>query len=343
MADNTTNTAIRRSTRTTTSPTSESKDAKRKKLIQLNLKTTPKTGKNADKSEKKSEQSPTGGPNDTGRPTCTTVEEIDMNSIHESLMEIKQNMVSKSDISEVVKTVLLEHKSEIVKELKTAIKDEIKKEIVNELKSELENSTEGFEEQVKRMNTVNSEKFDALNMDLTDVREKFAKERRQLEKLTEELHAVARNARQAISMANFNQQYSQKCNIKIHGWKEQTKENLREKFCSVLKQKVNIEVNPADILAIHRIPGNGGIRPVIVRMISADAKTNIMKHRKAMKEEFTMMDHITHQNAQLIQKLKDHPSVHSAWYYNSKVFAIDKNNRRRTFDVLDDLNKKLRE
>ena len=91
---------------------------------------------------------------------------------------------------------------------------------------------------MKRVNSANSEKFDAINMDFTDVREKIAKEKRELEKMTEELHAVARNARQAISMANFNQQYSQKCNIKIHGWREQTRENLREKFCSILKQKV---------------------------------------------------------------------------------------------------------
>ena len=42
------NMATRRSTRTTTPPTSEN-DAKKKKLIQLNIKTTPKTGKTSDR------------------------------------------------------------------------------------------------------------------------------------------------------------------------------------------------------------------------------------------------------------------------------------------------------
>ena len=143
---------------------------KRKKLIQLNIKTTPKTGKTSDNSEKKttrstssSEQSPVEGPNDTGRPTCDSVEGIGINSIHESLVEIKQNMVSKSDIGEVVKSILLELKSELVTELKTAIKDEIKNELVGELKTEIEKFKEGFEENMKRVNSANSEKFDAIH------------------------------------------------------------------------------------------------------------------------------------------------------------------------------------
>lgn len=42
-------------------------------------------------------------------------------------------------------------------------------------------------------------------MDLTDIREKIAKDKRELQKLHGELTAIAKNARQAISMANFNQ------------------------------------------------------------------------------------------------------------------------------------------
>ena len=48
-----------------------------------------------------------------------------------------------------------------------------------------------------------------------------------------------------------DQQNSQKCNIKILGWCEQRQEILKENFCKIL-----INVNRADILAIHRVPGN---------------------------------------------------------------------------------------
>ena len=77
---------------------------------------------------------------------------------------------------------------------------------------------------------------------------------------------------------------SQKCNFKILGWREQPKEILKENFCKILKQRADIDVNPADILAIHRALGNrdGGPRPLIVRMISLEAKVRIIKHRKLM-------------------------------------------------------------
>lgn len=77
-----------------------------------------------------------------------------------------------------------------------------------------------------------------------------------MQKLSDELATVARDARQATSMANFNLQYSQKCNIKILVWQEQRKKNLKENFCMILKQRVNMDVNPADILEMHRVPGS---------------------------------------------------------------------------------------
>ena len=42
-------------------------------------------------------------------------------------------------------------------------------------------------------------------MDLTDIRDKIAKEKKELQKIGDQLTTAARDARQAISMANFNQ------------------------------------------------------------------------------------------------------------------------------------------
>lgn len=48
--------------------------------------------------------------------------------------------------------------------------------------------------------------------------------------MSDELRITKENARQAISicMANFIQQYSQKCNIKLQGWIEKSKVNLKQ-------------------------------------------------------------------------------------------------------------------
>lgn len=76
--------------------------------------------------------------------------------------------------------------------------------------------------------------------------------------MSDELRITTENARQAISicMANFIQQYSHKCNIKLQGWIENSKVDLKQEVCAVIKQKVKVDVNPQDILEIHRIPGN---------------------------------------------------------------------------------------
>ena len=111
---------------------------------------------------------------------------------------------------------------------------------------------------------------------------------------------------------------SQKCNFKILGWREQPKEILKDTQTTCRHRR-----NPADILAIHRVPGNrdGGPRPVIVRMISSEAKVRIIKHRKLMEEDFLMLDHITQQNAKLIQSLIDHPSHQSVFALETKTTA----------------------
>ena len=88
----------------------------------------------------------------------------------------------------------------------------------------------------------------------------------------------------ALTLANQNQQYSQKNNIKFLGWKEKPQENLRDDLCAIMKETVNLTINPADILAIHRIPGTQGkTRPVIAKFNDADTKIKVIRNRS--KEE----------------------------------------------------------
>jgi hypothetical protein len=79
---------------------------------------------------------------------------------------------------------------------------------------------------MKRVNTVNSEKFDAINMDFTDVREKFPKEKRELEKLTEELHA------HECATSHFNGKFQSAVLTKVYykdTWLERANQRKSEK------------------------------------------------------------------------------------------------------------------
>lgn len=55
-----------------------------------------------------------------------------------------------------------------------------------------------------------------------------------------------------------------------------------------------------------------------------------------------MYDHITPMNAKLIHDLNKNPQIQSAWLYNGKVFALDKDNKRHRFDIFDNVNMKVK-
>ena len=65
-------------------------------------------------------------------------------------------------------------------------------------------------------------------------------------------------------MSNYNQQYSRKLNIKIMNYPEKKDEKIRDIFVKdIVKDKLNVKVDPSEIQVIHRIPGKiGETRPV---------------------------------------------------------------------------------
>ena len=126
-------------------------------------------------------------------------------------------------------------------------------------------------------------------------------------------------------------------------WHEKRNENLRSEFCHIMKKKANLTVDPKDILAVHRIPGGTkGVHPVIAKFISSESRNEVIKKRRAVKDTFMMYDHVTQMNANLIKDLKENEKVHSVWYFNGRVFALDNQGQRHTFDIFDNIKEKLK-
>lgn len=187
---------------------------------------------------------------------------------------------------------------------------------------------------------------DGFNLDFDTLREKIHEQNKELRSLKETIKECKQISFDALKLANQNLQYSQKNNIKFMNWKENKDENLRMDLCSILKEKAGVVLDPNEVLEIHRLPqGNrGGIRPVIAKFKSTEVKVKVIKNRS--KEEirkcFTMYDHITPMNAKLIHDLNNNPQIQSAWLYNGKVFALDKDNKRHRFDIFDNVNNKVK-
>ena len=98
---------------------------------------------------------------------------------------------------------------------------------------------------------------------------------------------------------------------------------LVETVTSTLLSKANVDLDPQDIIAVHRIPGTqGSPKPVLLKLKNNSVKTKIMKQRQAMKAAgFRLVDDVTKLNTGLIGRLMKHARIDSAWYFNGAVYG----------------------
>ena len=274
----------------------------------------------------------------------------DLADIHRELKHISdlmQDLVKKSEMKALVKSTV----REVVSEMKPQIKKELEAEIRNNMKvtlqKEVQKEVESVEKERKKdMNLIN-DRFDGVDLDLIGVRQDINKQVNELHDMKKKLGSALQSANDALKLANQNQQYSQKNNIKILNWKEEkneSSETLLDEFISVMAD-AEVELDKADILAIHRVPGRkvgrGIPKPVVVKFLRTDVRLTVIKKRQEVMDTFTMIDHITERNIELLTKLRDNADIDSAWYYNCNIYAIDVIGERHKFYVGDNNDKKL--
>ncbi|KAK3101469.1 hypothetical protein FSP39_003830 [Pinctada imbricata] len=290
------------------------------------------------------------GRSDTDEPVLLR---SDLDEIKKALDTALKSMVSRQDIEEIVKKAMKESAEEIKKEIKAELKSEIEAEMkkstenqISSLKTEYTNQMQEVKSDLQRRCANLDEKCAGSNLDVHALQEKFNKQESYLREIQQKLNECEKENKKIKEMANFNQQYSQKNNVKVIHWAEKRNENLRNEFCEIVQNKAGITVNPSDILAIHRVPhsdrARNGARPVIIKFISSDARIAVLRHRKVLKPSFTMIDHLTPLNLDLLQRLQRHPKIESSWYFNTRIYAYDSQGTKHKFDIGDDIDFKLR-
>lgn len=284
----------------------------------------------------------------SGRSDCDDLSlRTHLDEMKNSLDNVLKSIISRKEIEEVVKNAVREVKEEIKHKLKSEIKSEIEKDIRESVKQEYDAKIRELNDDLKQKSRVSDEKHDGLNLEIENLKGKIKKQDDEMKKVKERLRESERETMKVKVMANFNHQYSQKNNVKVLKWKENRNENLREEFCEIVRQKSGVIVNPNDILAIHGVPhgvmGKNGPRPVIIRFINSESRVAVLRQRKNLKETFTLIDHLTPMNIELLQKLQSHPKIEYAWYFNTRIFAYDCRGKKWRFDVCDDIDAKLRD
>ncbi len=120
------------------------------------------------------------------------------------------------------------------------------------------------------------------------------------------------------------EQYSRKTSVRIFGLEETGGENLAEKVCVLAKETLGVNVEPADIIAAHRLPAAPnapGPRPAIVKFLRRAKKDEVILNRKKLKgKRIGITDDLCREYHQVINRVSKDQRVKSCWYWNGKIF-----------------------
>lgn len=162
---------------------------------------------------------------------------------------------------------------------------------------EVNKETTKIKEIYEKKLTNMSRKMDKIELENVNLLEKNSLLHTEVRQIREDMAQIEHTATESLRMANWNEQYSRKKNIKIYNLKESRGEQLIQDFVSSTKDSVKVEIRPSEIVAMHRIPGKpGSPRPVIVKFLRMENKITILKNRKALQEKLDIKigDDITH-------------------------------------------------
>lgn len=276
-----------------------------------------------------------------GQPPKRTHSDVSPNVSAGEITVISQQL---DGLSDDVKNMRDDFKSVMRKnEMETFIKDTVTK-IMTEINENMEVTISmKVEEKTKEINN----KMKNVQSENENLKKELVGLKSELTKIKDSCSTAETQSRQALKIGNHNEQYSRKNNIKIMDVKlsdHESIEDLTIKVCDLVSTK-GLTLDPANIVAIHRIPGKENCtKPVLIKLINNHEKTKIMRKRSDFKKDGNrLVDDVTMHNAILIQKLMERDDIEQAWFFNGSVFAKAKgSDKRYKVDLFDDVDKLLK-
>jgi nicotinamide mononucleotide adenylyltransferase len=259
-----------------------------------------------------------------------TLIQKDLTEMKNELKRTIKDDALEATITAVVQKLLSENNKE---------REEHMRKVMDEKCSEI---TVGYNKKLEKM----ADNIESLEKNVQNLKECLAECKKELRVTKQNLEKTEHTSREALRLANYNEQFSRKNNFKIMGIPEKHNENtwgLVKDFMS----KVSVQLDDREVIAVHRIPGKDReIRPIIVKVLNPNVKARIMRKRSEVKnlgKGKKLVDDVTKANSGLISELTKIEEVDSAWYFNGAVYAKMKSNDRKVkFDITDDLLTKIR-
>ena len=251
----------------------------------------------------------------------------------ETIKTTLDKVVKRDDIENIV--------SSSMGKLVINLKKEIKQEIMIEVGKETTKIRKEYNEKIVNMGG----RIDVLEFDNANLLERNAALHTELKSLKENIKEIGNRSTDAMRQGNWNEQYSRKKNVKIYNMPENRDEKLPVTLINQLKEKLNLNIDCSDIVAMHIIPGRPvAPRPILIKFLRMESKIALLRRKKDISEVFNVKigDDITKQNQGLLNRLYLHEKITSAWFFNGHVFGTDEKGARHKFDIYDNINEKLR-
>ena len=268
--------------------------------------------------------------NEAGDTDATTVSLKDLQRLVESAVRKQFEEFKLSMISEL-KELFTEHLSVLEKRIQTL--EQSSTVLVNKI-SEIETDLNCKTNQLLNLETA----LDQLkNTTSTDV------------DIAKEVEALRKLSREGVIIANDNEQYSRRMNIRIHGMKiEADDKNVKSTVVNWLNTTLKLsDLTYADVENAHIVPSkqwansgahktsnqsrtssssSGSANSVIVRFARREVKERVLRSRRIFKNSpTTLTEDLTTLNNHLLTKLYKNDRVEKTWTWNGRIFAQLKN------------------
>ena len=162
----------------------------------------------------------------------------------------------------------------------------------------------------------------------------------ELSRLTVDLEAARKEARDAMILANDAEQYNRRNNIRIRGLSVQQNEDCRQKVIEFVRTALHVELCENDIEAAHVLPSHrkaserdsgaqaasnrGQALPtVIVRFRNRDTRDTVVRNRSKLKStNRSIVEDLTSLNARVMNRLRNHELIQKVWSWNGHITAM---------------------
>ena len=267
--------------------------------------------------------------NEAGDTDATTVSLKDLQRLVESAVRKQFEEFKLSMISEL-KELFTEHLSVLEKRIQTL--EQSSTVLVNKI-SVIETDLNRKTDQLLNLETA----LDQLkNTTSTD------------QDIAKEVEALRKLSREGVIIANDNEQYSRRMNIRIHGMKiEADDKNVKSTVVNWLNTTLKLsDLTYADVENAHIVPSkqsansgahktssqsrtsssSGSANSVIVRFARREVKERVLRSRRILKNSpITLTEDLTTLNNQLLTRLYKNDRVEKTWTWNGRIFAQLKN------------------